>query len=370
MQEQIVQNSKIIIVDDQQANVELLRQILQHYGFVTLHGFTDPRRVLPLFDEIDPDLVLLDLQMPHMDGLSLLKQLRSRIPHEAYLPFMVLTADPSDKTKKEALSLGAKDFLTKPFDQLEVVLRCYNLLETRFLHLELQNHNRTLEQKVRERTKELEETRIEILRRLSVAAEFRDDTTGQHTQRVGQLSSRLARAIGLPEEEVNLIREAAPLHDLGKIGVSDNILLKRGKLTAEEYEIIKTHTDIGAKILSGDRFPLLRMAEQIALYHHERWDGTGYKGLKGDDIPLPARIVAIADVFDVVTHARPYKTAESAEAALLEIGNQRGRHFDPQLADAFIKMVDATDLNNLLTVVQPQPGRHLPAETAAIASIS
>jgi len=359
MRKQIVQNSKIIIVDDQQANVELLRQILQHHGFIGLHGFTDPRRFLQLFSEIDPDLVLLDLRMPHVDGLSLLKQLRSRVPQDAYLPFMILTADLSDRSKKEALALGAKDFLTKPFDQLEVVLRSYNLLETRFLHVELQNHNRTLEQKVRERTRELEETRVEILRRLALAAEFRDDLTGQHTQRVGHLSGLLAREIGLPEPEVELIREAAPLHDLGKIGISDNILLKQGKLTPEEYEIIKSHTEIGAKILSGDRFPLLRLAEQIALYHHERWDGTGYKGLKGDNIPLPARIVTITDVFDVLTHARPYKVSQSVEQALEEIRGQSGRHFDPNLAETFVKMFESADLQNLLEVVHSETGERL-----------
>jgi len=361
MQKQIVQNSKIMIVDDQQANVELLRQILQHYGFVGLHGFTDPRRVLPMFSEVDPDLVLLDLQMPYVDGLSLLRQLRSRIPQDAYLPFMILTADSSSKSKKEALTLGAKDFLTKPFDQLEVVLRCYNLLETRFLHLELQNHNRNLEQKVRERTMELEQTRVEILRRLAVAAEFRDDMTGQHTQRVGHLSGLLARAAGLPEQKAELIREAAPLHDLGKIGISDNILLKPGKLTPEEYEIIKTHVEIGAKILAGDRFPLLHMAEQIALYHHERWDGTGYKQLKGEEIPLPARIVSIADVFDVLTHPRPYKTAQSVDEALTEIRNQSGRQFDPSLTQVFMKMLENVDLQRLLDSLQSNPGDRVAA---------
>jgi putative two-component system response regulator len=368
MQKQIVQNSKILIVDDQQANVELLRQILQHYGFVGLHGFTDSRRVLPLFSEIDPDLVLLDLQMPHIDGLSLLKQLRGRIPQNAYLPFMILTADLSAKSKKEALALGAKDFLTKPFDQLEVVLRCYNLLETRFLHLELQNHNRTLEEKVLERTRELEETRVEILRRLSVAAEFRDDVTGQHTQRVGHLSGLLAQEIGLSSSDAALIREAAPLHDLGKIGISDNILLKPGRLTTEEYETIKTHTEIGAKILSGDRFPLLRMAEQIARYHHERWDGTGYQGLKGEDIPLPARIVAVTDVFDVLTHPRPYKVAQSVEEALVEIRGQRGRHFDPDLAETFAKMMESADLQNLLQGLREDVGERVPNHSVTVAA--
>jgi len=352
MQREIIRNSKILIVDDQEANVQLLVRILGHYGFLCLHSFTDPRRVPPLFEEINPDLVMLDLRMPHIDGLSLFKQLRSRIPEGAYLPFLILTADLSDRAKKDALSLGAKDFLTKPFDQTEVVLRSYNLLETRFLHLELQRHNRTLEEKVQKRTQELKETQVEILRRLALAAEFRDDVTGQHTQRVGQLAALLAKAMGLPDQEVELIREAAPLHDLGKIGIPDHVLLKPGKLSPEEYEQVKTHTQIGAKILSGDRFPLLKMAEQIALYHHERWDGAGYNGLKGEAIPLAARVVAIVDVFDVLIHARPYKAAQSIGSAVEEIRRQRGRHFDPALVDAFLAMLESDNLMRLEVALQ------------------
>src|SRR6266446_3857439 len=165
MREQIIQNSKILIVDDQEANVELLRQILQHHGFACVHGLTDPRSVVPLFNEINPDLVLLDLRMPYIDGLSLFKQLRTLIPEDTLPPFLVLTADLSDRSKQAALALGAKDFLTKPFDQLEVVLRCYNLLETRFLHLELQEHNRTLEENVRERTSALEAAQQQLARK-------------------------------------------------------------------------------------------------------------------------------------------------------------------------------------------------------------
>lgn len=356
MQQEIIRNSKILIVDDQEANVQLLLRILGHYGFLCLHSVTDPRRVPFLFDQIGPDLVMLDLRMPHIDGLSLFKQLRSRIPDGAYLPFLILTADLSDRAKNDALSLGAKDFLTKPFDQTEVVLRSYNLLETRFLHLELQRYNQILEEKVRARTRELKETQIEILRRLALAAEFRDDVTGQHTQRVGQLAGMLARAVGLPEQQVELIREAAPLHDLGKIGIPDHVLLKPGKLSPEEYEKVKTHTQIGARILSGDRFPLLKMAEQIALYHHERWDGTGYNSLQGEAIPLPARIVAIVDVFDVIIHCRPYKAAQSIAAAVEEIRRQRGRHFDPALVDSFLTMVQSEDLRKLDEAVQAELG--------------
>lgn len=347
MRQKIVQNSRILIVDDQEPNVQLLVRILEHHGFVHLHGITDPREAVARFEEVNPDLVMLDLRMPHIDGLTLFKLLRERIPAGAYLPVLILTADSSDESKREALALGAKDFLTKPFDQTEVVLRSYNLLETRHLHLELRNHNRTLEEKVQERTRELKNTQVEILRRLAIAAEFRDDVTGQHTQRVGLLAAMLAQAIGLPDHEVELIREAAPLHDLGKIGISDNILLKPGSLNGEEYAIIKTHAAIGGRILAGDGFPLLKLAEEIALYHHERWDGGGYNGLKGEEIPLAARIVTIADVFDVMIHKRPYKEAQSVEAALEEIRRQRGRHFDPELADAFLRIVESEDLPRL-----------------------
>jgi putative two-component system response regulator len=249
-----------------------------------------------------------------------------------------LTADNSRKAKQEALALGAKDFLTKPIDVAEALLRIYNLLETRWLYVELQRHTDTLEEKVRLRTAELEQAQLEILERLALAAEYRDDCTGQHTQRVGQWAALLGRAIGLPQEQVELICSAAPLHDLGKIGIPDGILLKPAKLTAEEYAHIKKHTEIGRIILSGSKFPILQMAERIALYHHERWDGTGYYGLKGDDIPLEARIVSIVDVFDVITHSRPYKKASTFEAALDEIRKEAGKQFDPNLATTFLEL--------------------------------
>ena len=184
---------------------------------------------------------------------------------------------------------------------------------------ELQGQNQTLDAKVSERTRELELAQYEMLDRLARASESRDDDTGQHTQRVGQLSGALAKAAGVPGEQCSLIRRAAALHDVGKIGIPDTILLKPGKLTPEEFDCMKTHTTIGAKILSGSQFPLIQLAEEIALKHHERWDGTGYFGLGQEDTPLVARIVTIADVYDVLTHARPYKEAWPVEKALAEI---------------------------------------------------
>lgn len=329
-------HAKILIIDDEPANVRLLQRLLEQDGFADLESATDPRQALPLFAEFRPDLILLDLHMPHLDGFAVLKQLRPRIPEGDYLPIVVLTADVTAEAKEHALSMGAMDFLTKPLDHAEVRLRIRNLLQTRFLYQQVRNQKQILEEKVSERTADLEQAQLEILERLALAAEFRDDETGQHTQRVGIRSALLAHAVGLPPDQVELIRRAAPLHDVGKIGIPDAILRKPGKLTPEEFEIIKTHTSIGAQILSGSRSRLLQMAEEIALTHHERWDGTGYAGLVRDKIPFAGRIVALADVFDALTNDRVYRKAFALEEALAEIERQRGRHFDPELTDAFL----------------------------------
>jgi len=347
MQKEIVQNSRILIVDDQPANVLLLERTLRSAGYNKLTGITDPREALRMFTEFQPDLVAMDLRMPNVDGFSLLRQLRSRMPAEDFVPVLVLTADTSRTAKQEALSLGAKDFLTKPIDVAEALLRIYNLLETRWLYVELQRHRDTLEEKVRLRTADLERAQLEILQRLARAAEYRDDCTGQHTQRVGEGATVLARAIGLPDHHVELIGLAAPLHDVGKIGIPDGILLKPSKLTIDEYVQIKRHTDIGRIILSGSTFPILQMAERIALYHHERWDGCGYYGLKEDEIPLEARIVSIIDVFDVITHARPYKEASTVDKALEVLRGEQGKQFDPSLVEAFLGLHAVQGLEKL-----------------------
>jgi putative two-component system response regulator len=339
----------ILIVDDQESNIRILERMLGKAGYAHLSSTSDPRLALPLFLERHPDLVLLDLHMPYLDGFAVLDQLRPHVSEGTYLPILVLTADISTESKQRALTMGAKDFLAKPFDSIEVLLRIHNLLEARFLYLELQMQNETLEDKVRQRTRELEAAQLEILERLALAAEYRDDATKDHTRRVGEISARLAQQIGLSPAEVNLIRLAAPLHDLGKIAVPDNILLKMDRLTTEEFELIKGHAVIGAHILSGSRFKLLQLAEQIALSHHEHWDGTGYaRGLAGEDIPLASRIVAIADVFDALTHGRPYKSAWSVTDALGEIRSQKGRHFDPRLVEAFEALLRAGALDELI----------------------
>ena len=337
MREDSLNNARILIVDDQEANVLLLERLLQASGYTNFISTQDPRQILQLYLKSQPDLILLDLMMPYLDGFAVLEQIRSRVPEGEYLPILVLTAEVTTDAKKKALSMGAKDFLIKPLDAIEVMLRIRNLLETRQLHQRLQNQNQVLEERVLEQTRALEQARVEILQRLAATAEYREDPSGEHAQRVGETAAMLAHAVGLPKGQVDLIRLAAPLHDVGKVSVPDALLLKPGKLTPEEFEQIKAHTALGAKILSGTQVPLLQLAEEIALYHHEHWDGGGYAGIKGTSIPIAARLVAIAETFDVLTHEKPYRKALATQEALAEIAKQSGRQFEPKLVDALLK---------------------------------
>ncbi len=331
--------AKILIVDDQAANLHLLKSILKKAQYTNVMLISDPREVLPAFCLFQPDLILLDLMMPYLDGFAIMELLRPLLAPEDYLPILVLTADATAKVKHKALALGAHDFLTKPLDTTEVLLRVNNLLKTRFLHLLLGDRNRLLEDEVGERTSELREAHSEILERLALAAEYRDDDTGQHIRRVSNTAALLAAILGVPAHNLELIRRAAQLHDVGKIGIPDDILLKPGRLMAAEFEVMKTHTTIGAKILSGARSDLVRMASTIAYTHHERWDGLGYpRQLRGDAIPHEGRIVAVADVFDALTNPRPYKEAWPVEEALAEIQRQSGGQFDPAIVAAFFEL--------------------------------
>jgi putative two-component system response regulator len=333
-------SARILVVDDENANVEILRRFLARAGFRNVDSTTDSRQAAPLYLEHRHDLILLDLHMPHLDGLEVIDQL-NEIASASYLPILILSGDLTPEARRDALSRGAKDFVNKPFQQDELLLRIRTLLDTRLLYVQIQNQNQRLEAAVRERTRELVEAQIEIIERLAIAAEFRDDNTGQHTQRVAQMSALLARQLGLPDAQVSLIARAAPLHDVGKIGVPDTILMKMGKLTPAEFEVVKQHTVIGARILSGGKFPLLQLAEEIALSHHERWDGAGYAGLRGTEVPLAGRIVAVADVFDALTQQRPYKPAWPVAEAIGEIDRQRGRQFDPAIVDAFLRVIQS-----------------------------
>jgi putative two-component system response regulator len=332
---QRVFDSRILIVDDQEANTLLLEEVLQGTGYRHLLSVTDPRLVLDLVTGFRPDLVLLDLHMPHLDGFEILALLREQAQDD-HLPVIVLTADVTHQTRIRALDLGAKDFLTKPFDQLEVVTRIRNLLELRLAWNDLREQNSVLELKVRDRTRELRETRLEVIHRLGRAAEFRDQGTGMHLLRISQFSQSMARVIGLPVEQSDLLLSASPMHDIGKIGIPDRILFKAGRLDGEEWEIMKTHTTIGAELLSGHDSPLMRMAAQIALTHHERWDGSGYPcGLKGAEIPIEGRIVALVDVFDALISKRPYKERWPIEDAVRTVEAGSGTAFDPDLVPCF-----------------------------------
>jgi putative two-component system response regulator len=337
--EQDLKQLRILAVDDEESNLLLLRRILERAGYTRIETTSDPARVPGMFLESRPDLVLVDLHMPVVDGFGLMEQLAPLTGDRTDVPFLVLTADATEETKCRALSLGARDFLTKPFDQTELLLRVRNLLQVQQLQERLHEQNATLEEQVAERTRDLERARLEILERLALAAEYRDDDTQEHAWRIGRTCALLARDLGLADAEVELIRRAAPLHDIGKIGIPDAILLKPGRLTDAEFAVMKTHTTIGAEILSGSSSALLRLAERIALTHHERWDGCGYPaGLSSDAIPLAGRIVAVADVFDALTHERPYKGAWPVEKAVEEILGQAGRQFDAGVVEAFSRI--------------------------------
>lgn len=346
--ERDLKTRSILAVDDEQLNLVLLREILNQDGYTCVTTETDPRRLTGALAGSVPDLVLLDLHMPGIDGLELLRRLAGCEGCAGGVPVIVLTADVTEETKRRALSMGARDFLTKPFDRVELLLRVRHVLEVQQLQERLREHNLTLEDQVFERTHELELERLEMLDRLALAAEFRDDGTQEHARRIGRTCGLLARALGVGELQAELIRRAAQLHDIGKIGIPDAILLKPGKLSPAEFDQVKQHTTIGAKILAGGRCPVLRVGHVIALTHHERWDGRGYpRGLAGAEIPLEGRIVAVADVFDALTHERPYKPAWPVVEAVAEVLDQAGRQFDPRVVDAFSRIDHASLLSRI-----------------------
>ena len=336
------QQQRIMVVDDEPENIRFIVRILRGEGYGAIETTQDPREAAHLFATFRPDLVLMDLLMPHMDGVETMARLRSTLSDGDYVPFLVLTSDASHTAKRHALEGGATDFLTKPFSPEEIRLRIRNLLDIRALHRQTRSHALNLEERVSARTRDLEEARQEMLHRLARAAEFRDDETGRHTARVGELTARLALELGMPQEEAELLGRAAQLHDVGKIGIPDRILLKRGKLAPDELAAMEEHTRMGARILSGSRSRLLRLSEEIALSHHEWWDGSGYPGgLAGEDIPLPGRIVAVADVFDSLTHRRHYKPAWTPQRTAAYIREQSGRQFDPAVVEAFARLQQA-----------------------------
>jgi putative two-component system response regulator len=327
-------DARILIVDDEPPNVRVLKRVLAAAGYRQVTAITAPRDAIARFAEIKPDLLLLDLHMPDIDGLAVMERLRAEMPASEYFPILMLSGDTSPQACQQALGTGASDFVAKPFDMHEVLLRIRNLLETRSLHRQVAEHNLELERKVRERTAELHTAQLDTIARLALAAEFRDDETGRHTQRVGALSELLARALGWSDRDTALLGLAAPLHDVGKIGIPDAILLKAALLTVRERKIMEGHTTIGAKILSGGRSGFIRLAQKVALSHHERWDGQGYPERRsGAAIPSAARIVAVADFFDATVHNRVYRKAWPMDQVLAAIAAMSGSAFDPAVAE-------------------------------------
>jgi putative two-component system response regulator len=335
-QSDVIRNAKILIVDDTPMNVSLLESILEGAGYTSVTGLTNPELAFDLHRRMDFDLVLLDIQMPRLDGFAVMKRLMAMADGDT-LPILVLTASTDRATRLRALELGARDYLTKPFERLEVLHRIRNLLVVRNQYRERQRQSERLEEMVRDRTRELERTRLEIIHRLSRAGEYRDNETGMHVIRMSQCCRRLALAAGLGEAFGELILYASPMHDVGKIGIPDRVLLKEGALDPEERALMQRHVEIGLSILGDHADALLRMAANIVESHHERWDGNGYpRGLKGLAIPIEGRIAAICDVFDALTSRRSYKSAWPVPDAVAYLRKHSGTHFDPELVDRFI----------------------------------
>jgi len=331
--------AQILIVDDEKPNVDILARMLGKMGYSSIATTTSGREACELFRSLRPELVLLDLHMPELDGYGVMAAMKAHLAPPAQLPVLVITGDHDPDVQAQALSAGARDFVTKPFNVTEVMLRIERLLETQLLYRRLSDWNEDLQGRVQERTRDLEDAKAEILSRLALVGDYRDELLGGHAERVGTISALIAQAMGLPTEFVELIRQAAPLHDIGKIGISDQILTSPAKLTALEFELVKSHTKIGARVLSGSKFSVLQMAESIALTHHECWDGTGYpQGLEREEIPLEGRIVAVADVFDSTTNGRPHRVAAPTDEGVQVIRTGRGLQFDPTVADTFLQL--------------------------------
>ncbi len=333
-------NSRILVVDDQEANIEMLQNMLTKAGYSSIIGVSDSRKVEGLYAAYNPDLVLLDINMPHLNGFEVMEKLRE-VDNDSYIPVLVLTGLQDKDVMIKALNAGAQDFLSKPLNRLEMLTRIRNMVTVRLLHKQVRDQNLILEKKVQERTIELQDTRLEIIRRLGMAAEYRDNETGEHIIRMSQMSSLLGKLTGMKGDESELLLNASPMHDIGKIGIPDSIMLKPGKLSSDEFNLMKTHTTIGGDLLDGHDSELMVSARLIALTHHEKWDGSGYpKGLKGEEIPLEGRITGIVDVFDALSSKRPYKGPYPVDKVCELIKRERGKHFDPSLVDLFLDNVD------------------------------
>ncbi|QQX80911.1 response regulator [Shewanella sp. KX20019] len=321
----------ILVVDDTPGNIDILVGILSsdHKIKVAIDG----PKALALAHKNPPDIILLDVMMPGMNGYEVCERLK-KDPLTSHIPVIFVTALADTADEAQGFALGAVDYITKPVSAPVVQARVKT-------HLALYDQKRLLEQEVKARTKELEDTRFEIIRRLGRAAEYKDNETGLHVVRMSHYARLLAIKTGLPDKYCDLIYNAAPMHDIGKIGTPDSILKKPAKLDKPEWKEMQRHAEIGAEIIGEHKDPLLEMAKRIALSHHEKWDGSGYPhGIAGSDIPIEGRIVAIADVFDALTSVRPYKKAWTVADTMDLIDSESGKHFDPQLVENFKAIIN------------------------------
>jgi putative two-component system response regulator len=337
------EDANILVIDDEDRNLKLLKTLLEEEGYQNIVTLSDSRMVKPLYKTRRFDLIMLDINMPYLNGFQIIEQLKEFKHRDDELPpILVLTAEISHGYCLDALHKGARDYVTKPFDTSELVARVRNLLDSQMLHKYMRSQNSILEREVELRTREIYSTRLQIVRRLGLAAEYRDSDTGLHLLRMSKISVVIGKAAGLSDDDCDLLLNASPMHDIGKIGVPDYLLLKPAKYTKSEKELMESHTLIGAKILSGDDSELLTMARDIALSHHEKWDGSGYPNkLTGEEIPFVARIVSIADVFDALVSKRPYKKAWDINEAIQFIKDKNGTFFDPELVKIFVNNIEA-----------------------------
>ncbi|HLA35309.1 MAG TPA: HD domain-containing phosphohydrolase [Rhodocyclaceae bacterium] len=332
---------QIVIVDDTQINLTLMDALIRRIEGCMPMCFSDSAKGLAWCAANDPDLIIVDYMMPAPDGIEFIRHLRASGQTLSQTPILMVTADHEKEVRYRALETGATDFLTKPIDRIEFTSRVKNMLAIRRCHLLLKNRADSLAAEVREATAEVREREQETIVRLARAAEFRDPETGSHILRMAHYSHLMAKYLGWDEERQDMLLKAAPMHDVGKLGTPDHILLKPGKLTTEEFDIMKRHAVIGWEILKDSTSPILCLAAEIALTHHEKFDGTGYpNGLAGEAIPASGRIVAVADVFDALTSARPYKPAWEIERAFALLRESSGTHFDPECIEAFFIMQD------------------------------
>ena len=340
------QSSVILVVDDNPMNIELMEAYLEPKGYKIIAA-TRGQEALDILDNQSIDLILLDVMMPGISGFEVTRKIRND-KSSKYIPIILITALSEKKERVEGIDAGCDDFITKPVDKNELCSRVKSLLKIKDYNDLKDNYQKKLELEVATRTKSLEKAMIslktaslETINRLTKAAEYKDEETGAHIQRMSLYSEAVARSFGLDESMIENILFSACMHDLGKISTPDNILLKPGKLDAAEWEIMKQHTVVGAKILTGSDSEVIQLGEVIARSHHERWDGSGYPdGLKGNNIPIAARIVAIADVFDALSSERPYKKSFSEDKTFSIIKEGSGSHFDPAVVDAFFSVQD------------------------------